>query len=68
MQFFKILDTSHNGSISTEDLVKLWLEGRETTDPAELLFKLLARHMKEIQTVEIITKFNTLGYQSPEIL
>jgi Ca2+-binding EF-hand superfamily protein len=63
MSFFKTLDTSNNGSISTEKLIKLWLEGKSNTDPAEILFKLLSRHMKEIQSEQFITKFNIFSYQ-----
>ena len=46
MRFFKSMDTSNNGSISTDELIKLWLEGREISDPAEVLYKLLARHLR----------------------
>lgn len=28
MHFFKAMDTSNNGSVSTDELIKLWLEGR----------------------------------------
>lgn len=46
MQYYKCLDSSGNGSISTDELVKLWLEGRELSDSSDTLFKLLERHLK----------------------
>ena len=62
INYFKCLDTSYNGSVSTDELIKLWLEGRQISDSAEVLYKLLARHFKEIQAQQYITKFNTAGY------
>jgi Ca2+-binding EF-hand superfamily protein len=32
MEIFKVFDTEMNGSISTEELLKLWLKGRDMTD------------------------------------
>ena len=34
LTYYKCLDSSGNGSISTDELVKLWLEGKDIADPA----------------------------------
>ena len=68
MSFFKCLDTEGNGSISTEELIKLWLVGREVSDPGELLYKLLARHLREIQFPDPLLRFQTLGYDEDDFV
>ena len=65
MSFFKCLDSSSNGSISTDELVKIWLEASEMAGNANM-YKLLFRHMREIQCSEPISRFETRGYQPEE--
>ena len=32
LDLFKMMDTESNGTIDTEELIKLWIRGKETTD------------------------------------
>ena len=63
MYYFKCLDSSNNGSISTDELLKIWLESSEMVGSSNM-YKLLYRHMKELQCEEPITRFETRGYNS----
>lgn len=38
------------------------------SDPAEMLFRLLGRHLKEIQVEQYMTKFSTSGYEKEQIV
>ena len=68
MGFFKQLDTEGNGSLSTEELIKLWILGKDPTDPSETLFKLLNRHLAEIQFPDALLRFQTLGYEEDDLV
>ena len=49
--------------MSTEELIKLWLRARSITDSSEIMYRMLYRHLREIQYSEPITRFGNLGYE-----
>lgn len=57
MALFKILDTEANGTIDTAELIKLWIRAKETTDSDEVLYRMLYRHLREIQYNDPIQRF-----------
>jgi Ca2+-binding EF-hand superfamily protein len=46
MTIFKAFDTENNGSVSTEELLKLWLRGKDMTDKPYTMYQLLYRHFR----------------------
>jgi hypothetical protein len=64
MEIFKKLDMGRNGSISTEELIKIFLRSdNDLADHFGLLYALFYRHLKEIQFPEPTTKFMALEYK-----
>ncbi len=64
MDIFRKLDMGKNGSISTEELIKIFLRSEgDLADNLSLLFALFYRHLKEIQFPEPTTKFLALDYK-----
>jgi hypothetical protein len=65
VKIFKALDKDGNGSASTEELVKLWIRSDDNKfgNNPENMFKLLNRHLKEIQYPNPLLRFTNLGYK-----
>jgi len=65
VKIFKALDKDGNGSASTEELIKLWIRSDDNKfgNNPENMFKLLNRHLKEIQYPNSLLRFTNLGYK-----
>jgi hypothetical protein len=64
MEIFKKLDMGRNGSISTEELIKIFLRSEnDLKHKLKFLYALFYRHLKEIQFPEPTTKFQALDYK-----
>jgi hypothetical protein len=61
LELFRSLDTEANGTIDSSELLKLWLRGKEVSDSEDILYRLLYRHLREIQFLEPLQKFQVLG-------
>lgn len=61
IELFKELDTEKNGTIDTAQLIKLWIRAKELTDSDEILYRLLYRHLREIQYPDPTQRFEVLG-------
>ena len=61
MGMFKVLDSEQNGTIDTSELVKIWIRAKEMTDTDEVLYRLLYRHLREIQYPDPLMRLEVLG-------
>lgn len=46
IELFRLLDVGSNGTVSTSELLKFWLRGKELADSDDMLFRLLYRHLR----------------------